>query len=235
MRERLKYHLDRGRLKSVARGVYAAVPPGLDPQRFQPDPFLVAYALRPDAIFSHHCALDLLGVAHSEWNLFTLFTARRRPPCDLDGAQLRFLAHPVALERAGKQQLGSRTTDRSGKTLRFTGPERTLIDGFRQPHLTGGVEELVESAAGFPVLDLELLQEILAAYGSKSLWAAAGWFLERYRQTFYVSSEVLAAIESNVPKAPHYLSRNRRGGTLAGRWNLIVPESFTTGREPDEA
>lgn len=235
VRERLKYHLECGRLKSVVRGVYAAVPPGLAPERFQPDPFLVAYALRADAVFSHHCALDLLGAAHSDWNLFTVLTTRRRRPLDLDGFQLRFLNHPVALERAGKQQLGLRTTERSGKTLRLTGPERTLIDGFRQPHLAGGVEELVESAAGFPVLELELLQELLSAYGSKSLWAATGWFLERYRQTFYVSDEVLAAIEVNAPTAPHYFSRNRRGGTLAGRWNLIVPESFTTGKEPDEA
>jgi len=45
--ERLKYHLKAGRLKLVARGVYAVVPPGIPVERFQPNPFLAAAAVRP--------------------------------------------------------------------------------------------------------------------------------------------------------------------------------------------
>jgi hypothetical protein len=36
------------------------------------------------------------------------------------------------------------------------------------------------------------------------------------------------------PKAPQYLGRRRRGGVLAARWNLIVPETLVTAAEPDE-
>ena len=67
------------------------------------------------------------------------------------------------------------------------------------------------------------------------LWAAAGWFLELYRKTFYVSDDDLALIEKYVPKAPLYLARDQRGGVLVRRWNLIVPDALLEGIEPDES
>jgi len=77
-----------------------------------------------------------------------------------------------------------------------------LVDGFRQPDLVGGLSELVESAAGFPVLELPLLFELLDAYGQKVLWGAVGWFLATYRKTFFVSDKDLALIEKQVPNKP---------------------------------
>lgn len=234
-RERLKYHLERGRLQSVARGVYATVPPGLSAAGFQPDPFLVAAVTRPDAVLSHHSALELLGAAHSAWNLVTAFTQSRRAPLQLEGARIRFLDHPAALRRSAQEALGVRSIRRANRSLRVTGPERTLVDGLRQPDLAGGLEELVESAAGFAVLDLELLRKILVAYQSKSLWAAVGWFLERYQRTFYVPDGYLEELVRYRPKSPHYMARGQRGGELNRRWNLILPVSLGSGREPDEA
>ena len=70
--ERLKYHLRVGTLKLAARGVYAVVPPGAPAGRFQPDPILVASAVRPDGVFSHHSALELLGTAQSVWRQCTI-------------------------------------------------------------------------------------------------------------------------------------------------------------------
>jgi len=86
--ERLKYAASRGKLKKLARGVYATVPPGLDAKKFQPDRFLAAAALRPDAIFSHHSALELLGAAHSEWRLCTAYSTRRAQPFKLDAVTI---------------------------------------------------------------------------------------------------------------------------------------------------
>lgn len=53
--------------------------------------------------------------------------------------------------RSGEQSLGVDSVDHAGVTLRVTGPERTLVDAFRTPRWSGGMEELVESAAGFGV------------------------------------------------------------------------------------
>ena len=47
-RERVKYHLERGRLRNVERGLYAVVPVGQSAERFEPDRYLVAATARPD-------------------------------------------------------------------------------------------------------------------------------------------------------------------------------------------
>jgi len=233
--ERLNYAAGRGKLKKLARGVYASVPAGVDAAKFQPDRFLVAAALRPDAVFSHHSALELLGAAHSDWRLCTAYSARRSQPFNVDGLELRFLSYPQSLVRHQSVDLGLRSVHRLDRELRVTGPERTLIDGFRRPDLLGGLAEFIESAAGFSVLELPLLFELLDVFGQKGLWAAVGWFLETYRTTFYVSDDDLTVIDKQVPRTPLYLARDRRGGVLVRRWNLIVPEELVAGREPDES
>jgi predicted transcriptional regulator of viral defense system len=232
--ERLKYHLKTGTLKLVARGVYAVVPPGVPAERFQPDPVMVASAVRPDGVFSHHSALELLGVAHSLWHQCTLYVEQRRRPLRLNGTIIRFLEHPGPMRTASCQQVGTLRVERRGRLLRTTGPERTLVEGFRGPALAGGLEELVRSASAFSTLDLELLEKVLDGYAIANLWAAAGWFLERFQQVFYVPEKVLERLAQHRPRSPQYLERDRRGGSLAARWNLILPEALASLGEPDE-
>jgi hypothetical protein len=232
--ERLKYAVSKGKLKNLARGVYATVPPGVAPADFTADRFLTAAALRPDAIFSHHSALELLGAAHSEWRLCTAYSVRRSQAFDLDGIELRYLSHPLSLLRQQMADLGVRTVHRLDRELKVTGPERTLIDGFRRPDLVGGHAEFIESVAGFSVLEIPLLFELLEAYGQKVLWAAIGWFLEAYRETFFVADDDLSLIAKHLPKTPLYLAKEQRGGVLVKQWNLIVPNFLAQGMEPNE-
>ncbi|MFZ0451217.1 MAG: hypothetical protein WAL98_18425 [Desulfatiglandaceae bacterium] len=232
--ERLKYHLKTGTLKLAARGVYAVVPPGVSTDRFQPDPVLVASAVRPQGVFSHHSALELLGTAHSVWHQCTLYVDQRRRPLRLNGTTIRFLEHPSLLRATASEQLGTLRVERQGKLLRTTGPERTLVDGFRRPGLAGGLEELVRSASGYSTLNLDLLEKVLQGYATANLWAAVGWFLERFQQTFYVTENVLDRMAQHRPHSPQYLERDRRGGALAARWNLILPEALVSLGEPDE-
>ena len=232
--ERLKYHVETGRLKLVIRGVYAVVPPGAKVEEFLPDPFLVMAAFRPESVFSHHSALELLGVAHSVWNECTLYVEGRRRPLLVNGTTVRFLEHPAPMRTESGGHLGTRKVERQGKLLLTTGPERTLVEGFRRPGLAGGLEELVTSASGFAVLDLTLLDEILQRYRIANLWAAAGWFLERFRDTFHVPEEFLRHLEGYRPRSPHYLERNRRGGVLTGRWNLVLPKELMQRERPHE-
>ena len=232
--ERLKYHVETGRLKLMIRGVYAVIPPGGKAEEFRPDPFLVAAAFRPEGVFSHHSALELQGVAHSVWNECTLYAEGRRRPLLVNGNTVRFLEHPAPMRTDSGGHLGTRKIERQGKLLLTTGPERTLVEGFRRPRLAGGLEELVTSASGFAVLDLTLLDEILQRYSIANLWAATGWFLERFRKTFHVPDEFLNHMEQHRPRSPHYLERNRRGGVLAARWNLILPRELMRQEELNE-
>lgn len=220
---RLKHHIASGRLRVLARGIYAVVPPGTAPEALRSDPFLVAAAARTDAVFSHHAAFELLGAAHSVWNECTAYVRRRRRPIELDATTVRFLDVPEAMDVGSGRQLGTRKVERLGRMLETTGPERTLVEGFRRPRLAGGLEELVQSAAGFTTLDLDLLGKVLERYAVANLWAATGWFLERTREVFHVPEEVLDRHARGGPCSAQYLDRGQRGGTLHRRWNLIVP------------
>ncbi len=222
--ERLKHHIRSGRVKPVTRGVYAVVPPGVNVESFEPDTVLVAAAARPDAVFAYHAALELLGAAHSIFGETSVFTAARRHPLTVGSQVVRFFGHPKAFAAPEARQLGTQTTDRRGRLVRTTGPERTLVEGFRRPALAGGAEELVVSAAGFPTLDLALLEEILDRYNLANLWAAVGWFLEQFQGVFHVPDAALDRFERRRPRSPQYLERRRRGGVLFDRWNLIIPE-----------
>jgi len=232
--ERAKHHLKRGRLRALEKGLYAVVPVTRRASRFRVDRFLVAAAARPDAIFSHHSALELLGVAHSEWNVTTVFTARRRRKLALGRVEIRFLSHPTALVRRRLENVATRRVERQGRLVRVTSPERTLVEGFRHPSLVGGLSELVDSAAGLGVLDLELLDEVLRAYAQRSLWASVGWFLERFRETFFVPPKYLARLEARKPRSPQYLPRGLESGSFVSRWNLVLPTNVVGEREPDE-
>jgi hypothetical protein len=93
----------------------------------------------------------------------------------------------------------------------------------------------VTSAGGFAVLDLGLMEEVLQRYEIANLWAATGWFLERFQQTFHVPEEILTRMERYRPRSPQYLERDRRGGILAGRWNIIMPIELMGPGEPNDA
>lgn len=232
--ERAKYYLRKGRLRTLERGLYSVVPLGTRPQDIHPDRFLAAAAVRADAIFSHHAALELLGVAHTDWNVCTVFTARRRRHLVLENAEIRFLAHPTPLVRKKLEAIATRKVERQTRLLNVTGPERTLVEGFRQPHQIGGLSELVESVSGFGVLALDVLDEVLTAYDQRFLWASVGWFLESFRDTFFVPADYLDHLEAHKPRSPQYLPRGLRSGTLVPRWNLVLPANVVGERELDE-
>jgi len=232
--DRLKYHLKTGRLKRVTREIYAVVPPVVPVEDFRPDPFLVAKAMHPNGIFSHHSALELLGAAYSVWNQCTLYVARRRRPLLLAGFAVRFLDSPLSMQTDSGKQFGTRRVERQGMLLEVTGPERALVEGFNRPSLAGGLEELVRSAAGFTTLDLELLEEVLHRYDLAKLWAATGWFLEMFQKSFHVPNALLTRMEERRPRSRVYSERDQRGGTLVRRWNLILPQTLLSLGEPDE-
>jgi predicted transcriptional regulator of viral defense system len=231
---RLKHYLATGRLKLVTREIYAVVSPGIEARQFQPDPFLIGASMRPEGVFSHHSALELLGVAHSVWNQYTLYVSNRRRTLSRPGMTIRFLEQPKPMAVAGAEDFAARKVERQGKLLRVTGPERTLVEGLIRPGLAGGLEELVVSASGFPTLDLDLLKEVLRRYSVAKLWASVGWFLERFRRAFHVSDSYLKELEKSRPASPQYLLRGHRGGTLSPRWNLILPPEMEQLGGPDE-
>lgn len=230
-RERARYYVERGRLRLLTNGLYAVVPPGAEPKSVQPDPYLVAAALRADAILSHHAALELLGVARSVFYRYTYFTASVRRPLHVDNREWIALRHPTALVRRKQIDFGTRKLDRQGVVVKATGPERTLVDGFAAPVWSGGLEEHVESCAALRDLDPASLDAYLRLMGKKVLFAAVGWFVESHPATIERASDLLQRWERQVPRQPVYLDRSRRSGRLQRRWNLIVPDELLRNLE----
>lgn len=222
-REMARYYTRTGRLRRLARGVYAVVPPGTDPDRFTPDPYLVGAALRQDAILSHHAALDLLGVSRSVFRRFTFFTGIVRRPLRVAGLEWHALAQPQALVRTGQVQFGTTSVDRQGVVVRLTGPERTLVDGFAGLKWAGGLEEQVQSASAFRDLDLDIVEQYLRLLDRAILHAAVGWFLEQHPETANPDPSFLAMLARRAPRRPLYLGRRRKGARVLPRWNLLVP------------
>jgi predicted transcriptional regulator of viral defense system len=237
-RFRLKYFAREGRVKPIIRGVFATVPFETTVKRHEPDPFLVAAAARPDAVFCHHSALELHGRAHSVWNVVTVYTRRRRSTVTLGSSRVAFLVHPPAMKKGRRGGVGmeellrrwTRTVTRAGRSLTFTSPERTLVEGFRSLRWVGGVDELIESASGFATLNLHDLTDVLSLYDSPRLWAAVGWFLETNQSRLFLPDAFLEDLGRHRPKSPVYLEPGRVGATYVPRWNLLVPRHLL--REP---
>ena len=154
---------------------------------------------------------------------FFYFTAHPWRTLRIDGMEWPAVLHPAPLVRKRRTGFGVVELDRRGRTLRLTGPERTLVDGFAAPWWVGGLDELVESAAGFRDLDLDLLDAYLKLVDRRVLDAATGWFLERHPEVSTGVSRLLARLEKRKPQQPLYLGGRRAGGHLQRRWNILVP------------
>ena len=233
--KRVRRAMAAGRVKRLQKDLFATVPAGYALETYSPDRFLVMLTLRPDAIFCGHSALELLGASHSAWNLCLAYTGGRRAKLELPVVLLSALASPTPLERHGNSNLGVEAGDRLGRTVRFTGRERTLVDGFWMPGRVGGLEELVQSATGFPVLNFELLLKVLDAYASPKLYACVGWLLGRNREQFYVGEETIDKLRERRPSSPKYMDRAAGEATFDSYWNLMVPNVLLRGGEDVEA
>ncbi|HUX17392.1 MAG TPA: hypothetical protein VMW52_13025 [Phycisphaerae bacterium] len=229
VRDMARYYTRTERLRRLTRSLFVVVPPGHDARTFTPDPYLVAMALRPDAILSHHAAFDLLGVSRSLSRRFTYFTAQVRRPLRVAGQEYYALKHPTALARAKQPQFGTMTMDRQGIMVRVTGPERTLVDGFAGVRWAGGLDEHVESAAALRDLDADVLERYLNLLGRATLYGAVGWFLERHPETVPVTDTLLNRLAPHAPRQPAYLGGRSRGARLARRWNVLVPPHLDAG------
>ena len=82
----LAQHVAGGRLLRVHRGLYATVPPGVNPKSFEPDPYLIATKAADDAVVAYHAALQFHGKAYSVSSRFTYLTRHRLRPFEFRGA-----------------------------------------------------------------------------------------------------------------------------------------------------
>ena len=220
----LTQHVATGRLLHVRRGIYAAVPAGVLPDRFQVDPFLLATKLAPDAVVAFHAALQFRGTAYSVWHRFAVLTRGHLRPLQFQGSELVGVRPPRALDGVPDLGGGVITEAHAGGSVRVTTFERTLVDVLDAPERGGGWEEVWRSLEMVEYFDLVAVVDHALARGSALTIARVGLFLEQHRERLFVEDHHLQVLRDRAPRQPRYLDSTREAGRLVKPWNLVVPE-----------
>ena len=224
-REKLvAYHVRKGHLVRVRRGLYLVVPPGASPDTCPVDPYLLAAKMTDDAVLAYHTALEVHGKAHSIFERFCYLTNRRAKTMTFRSYRFRSVRQPTVLRAKHKEGLGVKTLERTGVAIRVTNLERTLVDVLDRPDLGGGWEEIWRSLESVEFFDLDKVVEYALLLNNATTAAKVGYFLDQHRQMLMVKDEHLQPLKQRRPKQPHYLERKERAtGRLVREWNLVVP------------
>lgn len=215
------------RIARVRRGLYAAIRPGASASTDSIDPFLVAAKLTPDAVLSHHTALEYHGRAYSMQQRFTYSATRPVSRFSFRSYTFRGTKFPQALQRAGEAHFGVSRSERAGMDVRVTSLERTLVDVLDRPDLAGSWEEIWRSLESIEFFDLDVVVKYSRLLGNATTGAKVGYFLDQHRKGLMVAEDHLQALQALRPQQPHYLDRARRtAGRLVPAWNLVVPREI---------
>ena len=220
----LAYYTRTGRVIRVRRGLFAVVPPGAEPDSYPVDPYLIAGKLTPDAVLTHHTALEFHGRAYSVWNR-RIYSASRPPGLVTFRSQgFRGAKFPEALRRAETEHFDVQDRERSGVRVRVASLERTLVDVLHRPDLAGSWEEIWLSLESVEFFNLDRVVEYVRLLDNATTAAKVGFFLEQHRDPLMIREQHLEPLRDRRPRQPHYLCRNRREtGRLVSDWNLVVP------------
>lgn len=200
---------------------------GLDPQKFQVNPFLIAAKLADDSVISHHSALAYFGLAQSIRHT-VLFTTKNKDieEFDLQGNTYRSVLTKKALVVHKQENILVSTVDCQGLQIKVTENERSLVDCLDRLDLSGGAEEIWRSLEGLPYVNAKKIIDYAILIGNASLIAKVGYYLDTNKERLMISQKHLNRLQDLRPKSACYMFRSNRTGRLVKPWNLIVPESI---------
>lgn len=220
----LTYYRNKGLIVPVRRGLYLSVPAGEDPETSPVDPYLVAAKLQPDAVLSHHTALEFHGRAYSTFN--TLYYTARHRISQFEFRNYKFISVqvPQNLQLMEKDLYGVVFRNRSGVELKVATLERTLVDLLNRPDLAGSLEEMWRSLESIEFFDLDQVVDYVGLLNNATTAAKVGFFLDQHRETLMVDETHLKTLHRLRPDQPHYFVRGKRRNSLfVKEWNLLVP------------
>lgn len=220
----LNYHLQKGHIVRIRRGLYAAVNRGSDPSWTPSDPFLVAAKVTGDAVLAYHTALEFHGKAYTVFSRLSCTSMSKSLPVRLGGYEIKCVPVPEPLRAKGQAMFGVDTFHRSGVEVKVTNLERTFVDVLDRPDLSGSWEEIWRSLETIEFLDLDQVIEYAYLLENRTTAAKAGFFVEQHKESLLVQDEYLEPLRKLRPRQPHYLDRSkRRKCRWIKEWNLMVP------------
>jgi len=217
----------------VRSGLFAVVGDGRDPERFQPMPSLVSTKMAPDAVVSHHGALDFWGVSYSLWFDVVYSATEPQAPLVYGAVCYRGVRFPQRLIDSGSQHFGVVTRPYADGVVRVTSMERTLVDVLADPDYGGSWDEIYLSVTGADRIDVEMV----AAYcqlrdGGPALRAKVGFFLDQHRGLWGISASDLDQFRPAGPRAQRFVfdTFDRKRTHYVEEWNLVVPAEVVERR-----
>lgn len=221
----LNYHVKRGRILKICRGLYAVVPLNQNAEQYAPDSFLIAGKRTSDAIIAYHTAQELKGNVYSLFNIRTFLTIKSVRPFVFRGIEYKPTRPSQNLLRSNNYYILTDQVDIRGRTILMTSRERTFVDMLDRPNLCGGFEEVWRSLEMVEYLDTEKLLKYLKALGNATTNAKVGFFLQRHTNIIGDDQTFLNKLKEMIPASVHYFDRSRVDRVkLAREWNLAVPE-----------
>ena len=219
----LRYHIRRGHVLRIRRGLFAAVRPGVAPERMPVDPYLLTMGLADDAVIAFHSALQFHGRAHSIHHCFHYLTRHRRRPFGFRGQQFVAVVGAAASWTKGLPA-GVVEEFHAGGKVRAVTLERTLVDLMVHPQYGGGWEEIFRSLDSVEFFNVERVVEHAVATDNAAAIARVGYYLDQRRDELLLEEDHLEPLLRHVSDQLRYMdSARRQPGRLVAQWNLIVP------------
>jgi len=214
----------QGRVRTVARGVYAGASSSTPLNRYA-----VPGRLRLDAVVAFHSALEFHGVANQMFQTVYYFSSRHRKDVAYEGVVYHCVRPPRVLQRSGKLVFG---VEKAADQVRVTARERSFVDCLLFLEYSGGVEELDRCVTMFPSFDFDVALEYLKLLRRPWLYARLGYLLDRHANRIFFTGKQRDAFLTRRPRGVAYLEEKRPGGRWVETWNLMVPESMAlSGKE----
>lgn len=222
--EELSRQANAGYFIQVRRGVYATVPVSL---RERPDeappvnPYLLASKLTEPSYLGYHTALELHGVAHSDYRVVHVATPKQLRTFEFQGREYRRApATPREVELASTRH---RVED---QPVLVASREWTLAQCALRLDLAGGFEEFYRSVGGFSSMRPEAALAATRFYRTKTLYNRVGFVLWAYRERWQIAEDDLAPFRRNISEHPYYFGAQRGASRYVREWNVFVPANL---------
>lgn len=178
------------------------------------DPYRLGVRVTSPYAFAYGTALALHGGGSAERSEILVASPRRFESFEYAG---------VLYRRALPWPEGAVTRIPVGPEFVWaTTRERTLVDCVRVPSNAGGISEILRGISGLGALDPDEVLRWVDLYGEANLAGRLGFVLEA--SDLVLEGRLFYELERRRPQTRVYLEPGVRGGTLAPRWNVIVPE-----------
>ena len=148
----LAYHIQKGNIIRIRKGLYYTIPKGNDPKTYPVDPYLIASKLTSDAVLAYHTSLGFHGKLHSLRNDFVYITQKKTSYFTFRHLSFKGIS---TQKRMFATDVGIEMTEHQGCPLRLTNLERTFVDVLNRPSVIGSWEEIWKSLESIEYLDLQ--------------------------------------------------------------------------------